>query len=301
MITTKFIDLNIPQEIQDEEFPDENRDMHPRIAKALESSYGIRILAINTNVGGKFIDILGVDEKNNGLVIVECKTGQERGLFVQAISYAKIVCDNWETIEEIGEGKNLKIDPDYPIRLLCVAHRFEDHEINCYEVLRGEMSQERFRLEPVTYRWYRETNKIILSPLNPLEEGTKKTRSTAVRIPRGESTLDHHLDGKSLEIQELFKKVQKIMFGLSPKMEEVCKTDYINYRGEGQPNFAYVCIQNSKIKMTLRGEMEDSQKMLRDVSEVGNWGACKNELSIYPDSNLDYVTKLLTQAFGSTK
>ena len=66
-------------------------------------------------------------------------------------------------------------------------------------------------------------------------------------------------------------------------------------------NFVDVHLQRSKIIINLNmkiGTLDDPKRLARDVSKIGHWGNGDYEMTILPDSDLDYVTQLVKQSYS---
>ncbi len=61
-----------------------------------------------------------------------------------------------------------------------------------------------------------------------------------------------------------------------------------------------VALQQSQLKIWLnlpRGKLDDPREMARDVSKVNHWGQGNYEISLKPDSDLNYLMTLIEQSY----
>jgi len=138
-----------------------------------------------------------------------------------------------------------------------------------------------------------------ISPRAPETPFTAKGRKK-----RGIYDEEHHLRGKSGEVVQLFRTLERFCLSLDPQnVWKRCRAKSINY-GRGKRIFCSVHLQRSGVKVWLPlkyGEIGDPPDFARDVSAVGHWGVGDLELRISTPAELDAATVLLRRSFESVR
>ena len=69
-------------------------------------------------------------------------------------------------------------------------------------------------------------------------------------------------------------------------------------------NFVDIEIRNKDIKLYInlkKGELEDPNKITKDVSNTGHWGNGDYEIRLNSDTDLDYIMYLINQSYKKQK
>lgn len=274
----------------------------------LDELLGVRFIASEFTTGDRQrgrIDSLGIDQDGTP-VIVEYKKSGKDNVINQGLFYLDWLVDHKGDFALIAQeklGKDIEIDWSSP-RLVLVAESFSEYDK--YAVNRIGAN-----IQLWTYRRYGDdflflesifatTNQKSPKKEKPIEvEG----RLEDTEIEEVIYTLDNHLNGKSEETKNLFDGLRERVFVLSDDGDIIEKPNkiYISYK-HGK-NFCEVQIQSTSLKMWLDipySELDDPNKLGRDVSKVGHHGTGSVETKLSSLSELDAVMYLIEQSYKQT-
>ena len=139
--------------------------------------------------------------------------------------------------------------------------------------------------------------KVWAAPVLPTEVLTELRRSRVVEGGKVFTLADHAdtLKGSRLE---LFEKVRKRILNLSSAVREEVKKHYIAYKAA--TNFVDIEPQKQRLKLTLNmtfDEVNDPEKVCRDVSNVGHYGNGDVEVGVASFEQIEYAMFLIRQAY----
>jgi len=104
-----------------------------------------------------------------------------------------------------------------------------------------------------------------------------------------------HLKTASDDIKELYELFKSGILNID-NFEVKPKKYYIAFvKGS---NIVDIHIQKNSLKMWInlsKGQLDDSKKITKDVSNIGHWGNGDYELQIKDDSELEYILSLVRQ------
>ena len=139
--------------------------------------------------------------------------------------------------------------------------------------------------------------KVWAAPALPTEVLTGLRRSRVVEGGKVYTLADHAdvLKGSRLE---LFEKVRKRILNLSSAVREEVKKHYIAYKAA--TNFVDIEPQKQRLKLTLNmtfDEVNDPEKICRDVSSVGHYGNGDVEFGVTSAEQIEYAMFLIRQSY----
>ena len=116
-------------------------------------------------------------------------------------------------------------------------------------------------------------------------------------------TLADHLNGKNEDIKNLFDVLKEKIFGLNADGDIIEKTNkiYISYK-HGK-NFCEIQPHANNLKIWLDipfSELDDPNKITRDVSQVGHHGTGQVETKLSTLSELEKIINLIEQSYRQT-
>jgi len=98
--------------------------------------------------------------------------------------------------------------------------------------------------------------------------------------------------------RSLYNKFKLAILNLSDKIEVKPLKLYIAFKKE-KANVCDIIVLKKGLKIFInkeKGTLDDSKKMMRDISKTGHWGNGDYEISVNDDSNLEYIMSLIKQA-----
>ncbi len=120
-----------------------------------------------------------------------------------------------------------------------------------------------------------------------------------------EHNEENHIKGKSQEVIELFKTIDKFCRELDPTVQRKYRSMYISYSHRDNI-FCCVNLRKSGLRVWLKlnySELENPPSYIRDVSNIGHWGVGNTELIIDSIQRFQDVKGLIQKSFaqGSIK
>ncbi len=121
--------------------------------------------------------------------------------------------------------------------------------------------------------------------------------------PRGqEYDLDHHLEGKSALIRELFEELDKFAFTLGPDVSRRVRKQYIGYF-RGKRSFFTAEMQKQRIIIYLSLDPTSWQpwnpEAMRNTTNIGHFGMGDLEYSLRTADQLDEMRSIVAAAYSA--
>ena len=274
----------------------------------LEELLGVRFVASEFTTGDRQrgrIDSLGIDQDGTP-VIVEYKKSSKDNVINQGLFYLDWLVDHKGDFALAAQGElgnDIEIDWSSP-RLIVVAENFSEYDK--YAVNRIGAN-----IQLWTYRRYGDDFLFLESIFAATnQKPVKKDKTSETEIEQdGEQiedvvyTLDDHLQGKPNDAKILFEGIRERIFALNTDGDIIEKPNkiYISYK-HGK-NFCELQIQSNSLKMWLDipyDELDDPNKIGRDVSKVGHHGTGIVEIKLSNLSELDSIMYLIEQSYKQT-
>jgi len=277
------------------------KEIQSMTEKNLEKVFGYQFVKSEYGLNGFRIDSLAYDNQTNSFVIIEYKRDKNFSVIDQGYAYLSLMLNNKaDFILEYNEcmDKNLKKnDVDWSqSRVLFVAPsytvyqresiNFKDLPIELWEI-------KRFDNDTVMYSQIKsskstESIQTISSSDTIIQTVTKEVKTY---------TENEHLDGKPIEIIELYEALKNEILNIGDVTIKPNK-QYIAF--VGKRNIVDFVLQKGKIKAYINmkySEIDDPKKIVRDVTNLGSWGNGECEVSIGSLEEIDYFLTLVKQSY----
>lgn len=298
---------NSVQQIKPSSFKNE-RELQRLFEENLESLLGARFIASEFTTGDRQrgrIDTLGLDEDGTP-VIIEYKKLSKENVINQGLFYLDWLVDHKGDFALAAQdvlGKDVEIDWSSP-RLILVAESFSEYDK--YAVNRIGAN-----IQLWTYRKYGDGYLFldsIFSNATPAELKRKKSIAgeTGEEITSEETivyTIDDHLRDKPAELKNLFEVFRERVFALNTDGDILEKASKIYVSYKHGKNFCEVAFLANTMKIWLDipfSDIDDPNKICRDVSRVGHHGTGHAEIKLSNLSELDNVMFLVEQSYRQT-
>lgn len=295
------------QQIKPSGFKNE-RELQKLFEENLESLLGARFIASEFTTGDRQrgrIDTLGLDEDGTP-VIIEYKKSSKENVINQGLFYLDWLVDHKGDFTIAAQetlGKDIEIDWSSP-RLILVAESFSEYDK--YAVNRIGAN-----IQLWTYRKYGDGFLFLDSIFsNTIQTVSKKNKTVAPNTAENETneeitvyTTDDHLKDKPAELQKLFDAFREKVFALNADgdiLEKASKI-YISYK-HGK-NFCELAFLANSMKIWLDvpfSDIDDPNKLCRDVSKVGHHGTGQTETKLSNLSEVDNIMYLVEQSYRQT-
>jgi len=278
------------------------KDIQKLTEENLQIIFNLQFVKSEFALNGLRIDSLAYDNENSCFVIIEYKKDQNFSVIDQGYAYLSLMLNNKaDFILEYNENcnKNLKKDDvDWSqSRVIFIspafskyqqqAINFKDLPIELWEVSNYENGLVQYtRLKsPETSESIRKISK---------KSDVVEKVSEEVKV----YTEEDFLNICSEEMKNLYAELKNKILSFDDSIEVIPKKKYIAFKSER--NFIDVLPQKNKIKAWInlsKGQLNDPNKIARDVSEVGHWGNGDYEIHLSSAEELPYLLTLIKQSY----
>jgi predicted transport protein len=298
---------NSVQQIKPSSFKNE-RELQKLFEENLESLLGARFIASEFTTGDRQrgrIDTLGLDEDGTP-VIIEYKKSSKENIINQGLFYLDWLVDHKGDFTIAAQetlGKDIEIDWSSP-RLILVAESFSEYDK--YAVNRIGAN-----IQLWTYRKYGDGFLFLDSIFSSttLAE-SKKNKSITTNIVEEEIneevivyTTDDHLQDKPVELKNLFDAFREKVFALNADGDILEKASKIYVSYKHGKNFCEVAFLANSMKIWLDisfSDIDDPNKLCRDVSKVGHHGTGQTETKLSNILEIENIMYLVEQSYRQT-
>ncbi|MDR0822876.1 MAG: DUF5655 domain-containing protein [Endomicrobium sp.] len=274
------------------------KDLQKLVEANLPLIMGLEFVKTEVSIKNKRIDTLAFDKEAKSFVIIEYKRDKSSSVIDQGFTYLSLLLENKETfIYEYYETKKQYLNRNTidwsQTKVIFVAPSFTDNQkqainfqdlpIELWEVQKYDdilsilpirKNDSAPSIKPVIEDKYKEISKEIVT-----------------------YTEEQHLSNVSDETKELYEKFKNAILNLDDNIRVESTKLYITFKKENIILCSIVVLKNN-IKLFIdleKGVLDDSKKLMRDVSKIGHWAAGDYELSIEDDKNLEYIMSLVKQ------
>jgi predicted transport protein len=298
---------NSVQQIKPASFKNE-RELQKLFEENLESLLGARFIASEFTTGDRQrgrIDTLGLDEDGTP-VIIEYKKSSKENIINQGLFYLDWLVDHKGDFTVAAQetlGKDIEIDWSSP-RLILVAESFSEYDK--YAVNRIGAN-----IQLWTYRKYGD-GFLFLDAIfsNTAQIAPKKNKPVAANTAEEETneeitvyTTDDHLKDKPVELKNLFDAFREKVFALNADGDILEKASKIYVSYKHGKNFCEVAFLANSMKIWLDipfSDIDDPNKLCRDVSKVGHHGTGQTETKLSNISEIENIMYLVEQSYRQT-
>jgi len=277
--------------------------------KNLEYIFGLKFIKAQISLHNMRFDTLAFDKDSKSFVIIEYKREKSFSVVDQGFAYLSLMLNNKADFileyNEAVDGNMKRDDVDWSqSRVIFIspsfskyqqqAINFRDLPIELWEITRYQDGLIQYsKLESP------ETSESI----NKISKSTKIINKVIeeVRV----YTEEDHLkigDDSTLSLYEEFKNQ---ILSLDHKIKIIPKKKYIAFKTSlNSSNFLDLHPQKSKIKFWLnmsKGELNDPQRLSKDVSKIGHWGNGDYEFSISSSADFINLMPLIKQSYERNK
>ncbi|MFV5443506.1 DUF5655 domain-containing protein [Acinetobacter oleivorans] len=263
---------------------------------------GLEFIKSEFTIKSNRIDTLAFDPESKAFVIIEYKRDRNYSVIDQGISYLNLMLEyKADFIVEYNESqaKNLKRqDVDWSqSRIIFVSPSFTDFQkqstnfkdlgIELWEIKRYEGGI--ISINPM------QKTKSAPSIKQVQTESFKEITTISKEIKQYDE--DYHLADKSDDIKELYEQFRDAILNLAPDLEINAKKLYISFKRH-KKNYVYIEVYKKLLRLTLNtkiGQLDDSKKLFRDMSNIGHWGVGDYQVDVSDTENLEYILSLIKQ------
>jgi predicted transport protein len=280
------------------------KDIQNVVENNLREIFDLELIRSEVSVRSFRIDTLCFDPENKCFVIIEYKKDRNFSIIDQGYTYMSLILNNKaDFILEYNENnkKSLrKDDVDWSqSRVIFISPNFTEyqkHSVNFKDVPFELWEIARYDNHLIGFTQHKPTSKESISDTNSSPTSLVKSISDEVKV----YSEDFHINQPkvSASTKELYQTLKERVLGLGNDIEVVPRKMYIGFkRGK---NFFDVSLLKGALWCWInvkKGELDDPKKLCRDVTKIGHYGNGDYDLSIDPDTDLDYVMFLIKQSY----
>jgi len=268
----------------------------------LKEIFGLEFVKSEFSLGNLRIDTLAFDNETKSFVIIEYKKDKNFSVIDQGYAYLALLLNNKaDFILEYNECRDRSLkkgDIDWSqSRVIFISTKFTKYQ-------RQAINFKDLPIELWEINKY-ENNTILFNKLKSPETSESITKiSSRSRIVQKVSreikvyTEEDHLQGMPEDIVKTYEELKERILNLGNDIEIHPRKLYIGFIAN--TNFVDVHPQKSQIKIWInltKGELDDPKNLAKDVSKTGHWGNGDYEITIKPNSDLDYLMTLIKQSY----
>lgn len=259
------------------------------------------------NLNNFRIDTLAFDKDASAFVIIEYKRDKNFSVIDQGYAYLSLMLNNKaDFILEYNENSKETLkrnDVDWSqSRVIFIspsfttyqkeAINFKDLPIELWEIKR--YNNQTLNYNQIKTTGAQESVKTISRNDDVVEKVNKEVKVF---------TEHDHLSKADIETKEIYETLKERILGLDENISAQPKKQTIGFKIENQI-FCDVVVQNRALKIYLNlksGDLEDSKKVSRDVSNVGHWGNGSYEIKVKDLEDIEYLLSLIKQSVRRNK
>jgi len=287
------------------------RKLQDIIEENLELTLGVQFIASEFTVGKYRMDTIGYDEDLETFVIIEYKRDSKYSVIDQGFAYLNTLLNHKANfVLAYDERYHVQKSEDKfdwsQVRIIFIAGAFDkyqkdavnnpDQSIDLYEAKLFDNDEMVLnKIEKTNGTQKIANNVIVPNKVNSTKETVKI--NTAIELkPISEDSL---LDKSSDEICELYERIKATLLEWDANFESKPTKVYVGFRLKRHNVIDILPLQHKlKIWINLKqGQLEDSEGLTRDVSQIGHWGNGEYEMVLKDDEKLEYALSLMKQGW----
>lgn len=253
------------------------------------------------------IDSLAFDNESNSFVIIEYKRDKNFSVIDQGYAYLSLMLNNKaDFILEYNEMKEKTLkrnDVDWSqSKVIFISPSFTSYQREAIN----------FKDLPIELWEIRKYSNDTVSFEQVIKSGTQESIKT---ISRTDDTVEkvsnevivfteqEHVQKSEFEIREIYEKIKEMIFNMSENISMNPRKQFLGFKVNGNTFCDFIFLGKSlKLILNLKsGELDDSKKLARDVSNVGHWGNGAYEIKITDSEELEYIMSLIKQSLKKNR
>ncbi len=289
---------------------DLERGLQNLIENNLELTLGIEFVASEFTVGKYRLDTVAYDRDLNSFVIIEYKKSSKYSVIDQGFAYLNTLLNHKADFtlrfnERFPEQKKVKDFEWGQVKIIYIAGSFTSYQmdainnpalpIELFEARRyknGYMTLNQIMKTSIPARFSHTHNQ---HKREVTDKGVNIDNVSELTAP----TEEQLLETSSENIRDLYQSMKDSLLEWDASFEIKPTKLYIGFRLNHRNVVDFLPQKNAlKVWMNLaKGELNDPEKLTRDVSRTGHWGNGDYELKIKNDEQLEYILSLLKQSW----
>jgi len=268
----------------------------------LEDVFRLEFVESEASLNNLRIDTLAFDNESKSFVIIEYKKDKNFSVIDQGYAYLALLLNNKANfILEYNESKNKSLkrdDVDWSqSRVIFISPEFTRYQrqaINFRDLPIELWEISKYENDIILYNQLKSPEASETISKISSESKTVQRISKEIKV----YTEEDHLHGVPDKLKEIYDELKERIMNLGENIEIRPRKNYVGFIAN--TNFVDVHLQQSQIKLWInlaKGELNDSQKIARDVSNVGHWGNGDYEIALKGGEDINYLMILIEQSY----
>ena len=282
------------------------KEIQSLIEKNVDTLFNLQFVKSELTIKNFRIDTLCFDKENKSFVIIEYKKGSNYSVIDQGYTYMSLLLNNQsDFILEYNDicNQNLKkSDVDFQqSKIIFISPQFSEfqkHSINFRDVPFELWEIKRYENDLISIIQHKSSSNESISSISKDENNIVNIVSREIKVYSEEYHLSSNIKD---EIKEIYFNLKERILNIG-EVNIVPRKFYICF--SKRTNFVDIEIRNKDIKLYInlkKGELEDPNKITKDVSNTGHWGNGDYEIRLNSDTDLDYIMYLINQSYKKQK
>jgi len=277
------------------------KDIQKLTENNLNIIFGLEFVKSEFSINNFRIDTLAYNKETSSFVIIEYKKDKNYSVIDQGYAYLALLLNNKaDFILEYNENLNETLKKDTidwsQSKVIFISPLFTTYQkqsINFKDLPIELWEIRKYNNNSISYTKLQTSG--ASESIKTISNANKKNDIVGNEIQT--YTEDDHLSKGSEEILELYDKYKNAILNLGD-VDVQPKKKYIAFINS--TNFVDIQIQKKSLKFHINlkiNELNDSQNIARDVSEIGHFGNGDYEIQTDNDDNFDYILSLIKQSY----
>ena len=288
------------------------KDIQSLVETNLDELFGYDLIQSEFVIGGFRLDSLCYDKSNNSVVIIEYKKGKSYSVIDQGFSYLSYVLENKSDIileiQDVFSRRLKKDEVDWSnTKIVFISPsfstyqkesiNFQDLPIELYEITQFDNST--IGLNNIVGRSNSPSIKEVKkgSEIDKVSRVIKKW--TEEDLINGWKDKNYSYPKSDDQTVELYYKYKSTILDNFEGSEIKFTKLYVVFLW-GKNHFVNFYLGKNHLLLWInmkKGELDDSKKIFRDVSNIGHWGTGDYELKISDEDNFEYIMSCIRQSY----
>jgi len=273
--------------------------------KNLKSIFGLEFVKSEFKLNNFRIDTLAYDKESCNFVVIEFKRDKNFSVIDQGYTYLSLMLNNKaDFILEYNENLKTplkKDDVDWSqSRVLFISPSFTTYQkeaINFKDLPIELWEVKRYDNQTINYSQIKTTgSQESIKTISRKDDAIEKV-TNEIKV----NTEEEHLLNANESTKELYETVRNAILNLGD-LEVKPKKMYIAFVSNS--NVVDIHIQKNGLKLWLnlkKGDIEDPNKLTRDVSTLGHYGNGDYEITMQNEEKLDPILELIKLSLKKNK
>lgn len=280
------------------------KDIQAIVEKNLPELFTLQFVQTELTIKNFRIDTLGYNKENKSFVIIEYKKERNFSVIDQGYTYLSLMLNNKaDFILEYNEycnGHLRKDDIDWSqSRVIFISPQFTEyqkHSVNFKDVPFELWEIKRYENNSLGLIEHKNTSSESIANISKDKNNIVNQVSKEVKV----YTEEYHFNkskNPNQKIIQLYKQLRERILNLG-EVEIVPKGTYISFKKE--QSFTDIVIFQKGLYIIInlqKGNLNDPEKLAKDVSNTNHWGNGDYSLVIDTNADLDYVMFLINQSY----